>query len=176
MRTDGELAKNEYIEQKDILNNKISALEKEFDDNTANDYNKFIIDYDKILNSLNGIINLSKLKADHNVLDKFVSKIVPDGNTHFCWYMNLDNNNEVPMDVNVDGRKNKAVISIDKLREELPIHSDNINYELDVVYFIDKKSLLEAMRRRLQSKLLSNKIHIQKLSVRRNSDGFFYNS
>ena len=143
-------------EQKDVLNNKISALEKELDDNTANDYNKFIIDYDKILNSLNEIIDLSKQKADHDVLDKFVSKIVPDGNIRFRWYMNLDNNNEMPIDVNVDGRKNKAVISIDKSGEELPIHTDNINDELDIVYFIDKKSLLEAMQHRLQLRNLSN--------------------
>lgn len=150
MRTDGELTKDEYIEQKDILNNKISALEKELDDNTANDYNKFIIDYDKILDSLNELIDLSKPKADHDILEKFVSKIVLDGNNHFRWYMNLDNNNEIPIDVNVNGRKNKAVVSIDKFGEELPIHSDKINNEIDSIYFIDKKSLLEAMQHRLQ--------------------------
>ncbi len=75
-------------------------------------------------------------------MDKFVSRIVPDGNTHFRWYMNLDNNNEMPIDISVDGRKNKAVVSIDKTGEELPLHSDNINDKLNVIYVIDKKSLL----------------------------------
>lgn len=125
MRTDGELTKDEYIEQKSIINDKINALEKELDDKATNNYNEFIIDYDKILSSLNEFIDLSKSKVDHNILEKFVSKIVPDGNTHFRWYMNLDNNNEIPIDVNVDGRKNNAVVSIDKFGEEFPIHNCN---------------------------------------------------
>ncbi len=149
MRADGELTKVEYINQKNIVNNKILALEKELDDNTNNNYNKFIIDYDKILNSLNEIIDFSQHKADHDLLDKFVSRIVPDGNTHFRWYMNLDNNNEMPIDISVDGRKNKAVVSIDKTGEELPLHSDNINDKLNVIYVIDKKSLLEEIQHRL---------------------------
>ena len=156
MRTDGELTKDEYIEQKSIINDKINALEKELDDKATNNYNEFIIDYDKILSSLNEFIDLSKSKVDHNILEKFVSKIVPDGNTHFRWYMNLDNNNEIPIDVNVDGRKNNAVVSIDKFGEEFPIHNCNQSDELEVIYFIDKKSLLETIQHRLPSKQASN--------------------
>lgn len=156
MRTEGELTKDEYIEQKTLINNRIITLEKELENSTVSDYNKFIIDYDKILDSLNEIIDFSKQKADHDILDKFVSKIVPDGNTHFCWYMNLDNNNEMPIDITVEGRKNKAVISIDKDGEEFPIHNDNISHNFDIIYFADKKSLLEAMQHRLQSKKASN--------------------
>ena len=63
--------------------------------------------------------------------------------------MNLDNNNEMPIDISVDGRKNKAVVSIDKTGEELPLHSDNINDKLNVIYVIDKKSLLEEIQHRL---------------------------
>ena len=59
MRTDGELTKDEYIEQKSIINDKINALEKELDDKATNNYNEFIIDYDKILSSLNEFITIS---------------------------------------------------------------------------------------------------------------------
>lgn len=165
MRTDGELTKDEYIEQKNMLNNKIAELEKELNENTSNDYNKFIIDYDKILNSLNEIIDLSKPKADRDVLDKFVSKIVPNGNTHFRWYMNLDNSNEMPIDVSVDGRKNKAVVSIDKIGDEIPVHNENPNDEFEVIHIVDKKSLLETIQHRLQSKQANNTQLINKLGI-----------
>ena len=46
------------------------------------------------------------------LIRKFVTKIVPDGKTNFRWYMNLDGNNTTIQDMMVEGRKNKAVVTL----------------------------------------------------------------
>ena len=150
MRTNGELTKEEFIEQKNIVNQKISDLEKQISNTVENDTENILIDYDRIIEMLNEVMDFSKPKVDKDIIDKFVYKIVPMGNNHFCWYMNLDEKNSSAFNIGIEGSKKQAVISIDEEGTSSPVHNINSN-DTQIVYINDKKSFTSAILHRLQS-------------------------
>ena len=155
MRTNGELTKEEFIEQKNIVNQKISDLKKQISNTVENDTENILIDYDRIIEMLNEVMDFSKPKVDKDIIDKFVSKIVPMGNNHFCWYMNLDEKNSSAFNIGIEGSKKQAVISIDEEGTRSPIHNINSN-DTQIVYINDKKSFTSTILHRLLLQIWTN--------------------
>lgn len=116
MRTEGEITKEEFVQQKDKLDREILELETEYYEKSklAEDSKADEPCWDKIIAALNETIDFSKPELDRAVYEKFVSKIVPDGKNRFKWYLNLRDDEEFELDAEVDGRKNKAVVIIDE--------------------------------------------------------------
>ena len=122
-------------------------------------------------------MDFSKHKVDKDIIDKFVSKIVPMGNNHFCWYMNLDEKNSSAFNIGIEGSKKQAVISIDEEGTGSPVHNINSN-DTQIVYINDKKSFTSAIlhRQLLEAGMRSNfyfcfTINYEQAKAFRNANG-----
>ena len=134
MRTSGEITKDEFLEQKEVLNKKLSLLESELKNCFEIDTKQIQIDYDEILKSLNEIVDFSNPKMDRELLQRFIAKVVPNGENHFIWYLNLDGKSDTRLNVNIVGNKKNAIVSIDESGDISPLHTS------DILYFNDEKS------------------------------------
>ena len=76
--------------------------------------------WEKIQSALGEILDLSQPKPSPDLIRKFVRKIVPDGKNNFRWYLNLDGSNSTAQDIIVEGRKNKATVTMSPGEEETP--------------------------------------------------------
>ena len=113
MRTDGEITKEEFMAQRQKLDAELQSLTAEYE--TLSYPSAIALDqpeWGKIQDALEEILDLSQPKPNPDLIRKFVTKIVPDGKTNFRWYMNLDGTNSAVQNVTVEGRKNRAVISL----------------------------------------------------------------
>ena len=129
MRTDGEISKEEYKEQKEKIEKVLLDLTEEYDRMLAAEETVQNPDicWDEIKSSLETMIDFSNPQIDRRIIKKFVSKIVPNGRNHFRWYMNLDGKETTTLDMVTEGRKNNAVISFnDDEEDEPPLHSGDI--------------------------------------------------
>lgn len=86
-------------------------------------------------------------------MDKFVYKVVPIGKNHFRWYMNLSQQRQEDFDIEIEGRKNTAVVSIDEGDTSPSVHKDLENKF--VVIKGEKSCTLSTLHRQL-SKAKSN--------------------
>ena len=113
MRTDGEITKEEFLHQRQKLDAELQILTAEYE--TLSHPSAITLDqpeWGKIQDALEEILDLSQPKPSPDLIRKFVTKIVPDGKTNFRWYMNLDGSNTTVQDMTVEGRKNKAVVTL----------------------------------------------------------------
>lgn len=152
MRTSGEITKDEFLEQKEVLNKKLSLLESELQNCIEIDTKQIQIDYDEILKSLNEIVNFSNSKMDRELLQRFIAKVVPNGENHFIWYLNLDGKSDTQLNVDIVGNKKNALVSIDESGDTSPLHIS------DILYFNDKKSFTVETLHRLLSRLRKRKL------------------
>ena len=129
MRTDGEITKEEFKEQKEIIEKVLGELTAEYE-SALNKENKPIepdVCWTKIKSSLNAMFDFSEPQIDRDMIRKFVSKIVPNGKNPFRWYMNLDGKETTAIDMVVDGRKNNPVITFDDNEEDKPpLHNGDV--------------------------------------------------
>ena len=113
MRTDGEITKEEFLSQRQKLDAELQSLTSEYE--TLSHPNVTALEqpeWGRIQDALEEILDLSQPKPSPALIRKFVTKIVPDGKTNFRWYMNLDGSNTTIQDMTVEGRKNKAVVTL----------------------------------------------------------------
>ena len=174
MRTDGEISKEEYKEQKEKVEKALLELTEEYERMLATEdaIQNPDICWDEIQSSLNAMIDFSNPQIDRHIIRKFVSKIVPNGRNHFRWYMNLDGKDTTTIDMVTEGRKSNAVISFnDDEEDEPPLHigdvigltelqqffpnllkNENQNGIISNVAKCGEKSSLDAILHRLQSR------------------------
>lgn len=113
MRTDGEITKEEFLHQRQKLDAELQSLTTEYENlSHSNVITLEQPEWGKIQDALEEILDLSQPKPSPDLIRKFVTKIVPDGKSNFRWYMNLDGNNTTIQNMTVEGRKNKAVVSL----------------------------------------------------------------
>lgn len=99
-----------------------------------------------MIENYNQIKNLSvKYNVpEYDVLQRFIAKVVPNGENHFIWYLNLDGKSNTQLNVDIVGNKKNALVSIDESGDTSPLHTS------DILYFNDKKSFtLETLHRQL---------------------------
>lgn len=125
-------------------------LESELQNCIEIDTKQIQIDYDEILKSLNEIVDFSNHKMDRELLHRFIAKVVPNGENHFIWYLNLDGKSDTQLNVDIVGNKKNALVSIDESGDTSPLHTS------DILYFNDKKSFTVETLLRLQSRQASN--------------------
>ena len=178
MRTDGEISKEEYKEQKEKVEKALLELTEEYERMLATEdaIQNPDICWDEIQSSLNTMMDFSNPQIDRHIIRKFVSKIVPNGRNHFRWYMNLDGKDTTTIDMVTEGRKSNAVISFnDDEEDEPPLHigdvigltelqqffpnllkNENQNGIISNVAKCGKKSSLDAILHRPRSRTLAN--------------------
>ena len=119
MRTDGEITKEEFLQQRQKLDAELQSLTAEYE--TLSHPNVTALDqpeWGRIQDALEEILDLSQPKPSPDLIRKFVTKIVPDGKTNFRWYMNLDGSNTTIQDMTVEGRKDRAVVTLCRAEDE----------------------------------------------------------
>lgn len=121
MRTEGEITKEEFLSQRQKLDAELQTLTAEYERLSQADTEVQVEpEWGKIHSALEEILDLSQPKPSPDLIRKFVSKIVPDGKNNFRWYLNLDGNNAAIQDIIVEGRKNKAAVTMCPGEEDAP--------------------------------------------------------
>lgn len=107
------------------------------------------------MKSLNEIVDFSNPKMDRELLQRFIAKVVPNGENHFIWYLNLDGKSDTRLNVNIVGNKKNAIVSIDESGDISPLHTS------DILYFNDEKSFTVETLHRLLSLRRTHKFSLQ---------------
>ena len=154
MRTDGEITKQEFLDQRKKLDKELQELQAEYDSKAYNP----VIEMDqpewgKIQTALEEILDLSQPTPSPDLIRKFVAQIVPEGKTNFQWHLNLDGNQTTHVGMTVEGRKNKAVVSFAAEGTCSPLaFGAVIEYPTLCRAAADKNAYLSAMQDRLLSR------------------------
>ena len=145
MKADGEMTKEEYTQKRSEAEAEIAKMQAELsepkEDYKAERMEKLI----GIIETLQSLVRVQDGKINDDIIEHYVSQVVPVGNNTFEWYLNLTGKNKAKATVSVNGRKNKEVI---KLEEIIPLSSDLIPQS--------KNSPLSATPHRLLSRANSN--------------------
>ena len=163
MRTDGEITKQEFLDQRKKLDKELQELQAECDSKAHNP----VIEMDqpewgKIQTALEEILDLSQPIPSPDLIRKFVAQIVPEGKTNFQWHLNLDGNQTTHVCMTVEGRKNKAVVSFTTEGTCSPLaFGAVIEYPTLCRAAADKNAYLSAMQDRLQSNRASKSRKVQ---------------
>jgi len=131
MRTDGEITKEEFLQQRQKLDAELQKLTVEYERQSQNVTVELEQpEWGRIQDALEEILDLSQPVPSPDLIRKFVTKIVPDGKTNFQWHLNLDNSHTAAVNMMVEGRKNNAVVTFGEDSPCLPPGSEQIiNYE-----------------------------------------------
>ena len=146
MRTDGEITKEEFLAQRQKLDTELEKLTQEYEKQSQSK----VIQFDqpqwgRIEGALQEILDLSQPKANPDLIRKFISQIVPDGKSHFRWYLNLDGENTTEQDMIVEGRKNQSSVTFAGIGNLPPAGGT-------VIDIMDRNAYLSVMQDRLRSR------------------------
>lgn len=182
MRSEGDISIEEYRNRRKRLDDELANYETKI-----NEYNyaeevksEEGINWSKIYATLEKVIDISGAKVDNRFVEKFIARIVPQGNNKFIWYVNLSDVETKNIDIAVEGRKNHATVYIEKESEadsegeEPSVHRDVVQIR-DIFQFLKgKKYSPETMQLRQRS--TTNKYYyFDKKGIRKTSlaDPFF---
>lgn len=123
MRTEGDISIEEYRKQKKKLEEELTEYEQQLkNQSAAPDQEKDNgLNWKVIRETLDELIDFSKPKADNDVVDKFIARIIPQGNNRFTWFINVSGRSTEEVDMFIEGRKNHAIVRID---EEKNVEND----------------------------------------------------
>lgn len=114
MRADGEITKEEYQTMRTPLNNELKQLQNQLDSVDVEEHPKKGLKLDEIITTLNSVIDFSGTKISHDVINQFVYMVIPTSDTIFSWYVNLRGEVDIKAAFTAEGRKNRAVIKLEK--------------------------------------------------------------
>ena len=119
MRSDGEITKEEFKSQKEVVDDllqKYAEEKQKMMDMAENDIG-IELDLDKIKSVLDECLDFSKPKLDDSIVDKFVAQIIPVDNCRYRWDLNFLPDETQSLICSVEGRKNHAKANIEDAEE-----------------------------------------------------------
>lgn len=127
MRTEGEITKEEFLSQRKKLDGELAKLTAEYEKQSQSGLLELEQpEWEKIEAALEEILDFSQPEPSPDLIRKFVTQIVPDGKTDFCWYLNLDGQKITAVNMAVEGRKNKAIVSFADEEPCAPLHNGTV--------------------------------------------------
>lgn len=69
---------------------------------------KMGLNWERINETLEELLDFSKPIVDNELVDKFIAKIIPQGNNRFTWFVNLSSLKTEELDIVVEGRKKES--------------------------------------------------------------------
>ena len=146
MRSEGDISIEEYRNRRKRLNDELANYESKINEhNTAEEMRaENGLNWNKIYATLEKVIDITGAKVDNRFVEKFIARIVPQGNNRFTWYVNLSDVETKNIDIAVEGRKNHATVYIEKESEEdsegeePSVHRDVVNIR-DILQFLKGK-------------------------------------
>ena len=147
MRAEGDISIEEYRNRRKRLDNELANYETKINVHDASEevISEKGLNWNKIYATLEKVIDISGAKVDNKFVEKFIGKIVPQGNNKFTWYVNLSNRETKNIDIAVEGRKNHATVYIEKESEEdsegeePSVHRDVVNFK-DILQILMEKN------------------------------------
>ena len=139
MRTEGEISKEEFLNQRSKLDNELQALTNELNakPETAPVLKTTLTAWADIEETLNTLIDFSEPKVSHEIYEKFVTQVIPRGNNRYAWIMNLNNATTEEFTLTVEGRKTNQKVSIDDPEGDDPsVHNIGVIYLADFVKLV----------------------------------------
>ena len=109
------------------------------------------------------MIDISAPKVDNKLVEKFVARIIPQGNNRFTWFINLSAVETRNIDLVVEGRKNNATVYVEKETDESSegdepsVHSDVYKITSIRQFLMDKKYSPETTQHRQLSTMQENR-------------------
>lgn len=148
LRTEGDISKKEYRDRRKKLDMELTEHENQLLEQQAMKKNnlkplkKIGLNWEKINETLEEVLDFSKPTVDNELVDKFIAKIIPQGNNRFSWFVNLSSLKTEELDIVVEGRKNHATVCIkDKDSEET--EDDESSLHSNMLYLQDIASSLQ---------------------------------
>lgn len=87
--------------------------QKSVEKSTRKPLSKNGLNWEKISETLEEVLDFSKPTVDNEIVDKFIARIIPQGNNHFTWFVNLSALKTEEIDMVVEGRKTNPTIHIE---------------------------------------------------------------
>lgn len=146
LRTEGDISTEEYRNRRKKLDEELAGYEEELKEQNQVEEVKPEdgLKWDKIRATLEELVDFSQPKIDNSIIDKFIAKIIPQGNNRFAWFVNLSSLKTEEIDMAVEGRKNNPTVNIKKKDneetedDESSIHS-NMLFVQDIVLALEGK-------------------------------------
>ncbi|GHU81791.1 hypothetical protein AGMMS50284_2640 [Clostridia bacterium] len=124
MRAEGELTKAEYADMKAKADSELAELiEMQIAAVSGNPEKMDLPDLNAVRLALDELVDFSKPVISRDVVNKFIAKVTPMGNNTFQWDINFSGNDTQPIYSKVDGRRNRATVSVaEEGADALPLH------------------------------------------------------
>lgn len=156
MRTEGEISKEEFLEQRKKLDAELAKLTAE-----AEKQSSTIVleqpEWEKIEAALEEILDRTQPKPSPDLIRKFVVQIIPDGKNNFRWYLNLDGCQTFQQSMVVEGRAKKATVIFSEEEPCAPLHTDAVIAYSTLCHAVeDKNTCSLTTLHRLLSRKASN--------------------
>lgn len=132
------------------------------------------LNWEKINDTLEEVLDFSKPTIDNEIVDKFVAKIIPQGNNRYTWFVNLSTLKTEELDMVVEGRKNHSTICIkggdneETEDEESSLHS-NMLYIQDIASSLQEKKYSPVARQHRQRLHRSRKFLLKREILRKSN-------
>ena len=120
LRTEGDISLSDFRERKKILESELQECEEELRQQLQPEKKKSKneLDWDAIKKTLNEAIDFSSSKIEDALVERFIAKIIPQGDNKFTWFVNLSGQTQESIDMIVEGRKSNPTIYIDETEED----------------------------------------------------------
>ena len=119
MRTEGDISIEEYRKRKKKLEEELTEYEQQLKNQSAAPVQEKNneLNWKAIREAVDELIDFSKPKIDNNIVDKFIARIIPQGNNRFTWFVNVSGRSTEEVDMIIEGRKNHATVHIDEQKD-----------------------------------------------------------
>ncbi len=114
MRSEREIERDEFLKERDKVDSEIKQLEEKLE-GVKNSREEAQVDEFDWIGLKNRLFEIAdRKKSMKEIMKDLVYKIVPEGKNHFCWYMNLNPEEDLITQINVDcnGRSGNAIVNI----------------------------------------------------------------
>lgn len=120
LRTEGDITTEEYRSRRKKPEEELAGYELELEEQSlaSETTPEDGLNWEKIKATLNEVIDFSGSKVDDSIVDKFVARIIPQGDNRFAWFINLSAMEPQQIDMAVEGRKNQPTVYIKEDKEE----------------------------------------------------------
>ena len=89
MRTEGDITKEEYRKRRDKLNEEMNQLQQKMNIKSAPTEPELPLDINAIRETLSEMMSFKEAYVDHEIIERFVSRIKVIGYDKYKWIINL---------------------------------------------------------------------------------------
>ena len=148
MRAEGDISIEEFRKRKESLNMELASYEVELQEQKRMKHatKEKEMNWDAVHKSLEETIDFSKSTVDNEVVDKFIAKIIPQGNNRFLWFVNLSSLRSEEIEMVVEGRRNHSTVFIYDEEKGEESEEDDSSVHSNILYISDIASELEAKK------------------------------